>query len=632
MTTHLPAELTSTEVTSADTVEAVDLHHHGDEDLDPDAVQLDLAVNVRLPRPPAWLRARLHAALEGLAAYPRQHAAVAAVAARHQRPADEVLLTNGAAEAFTLIAATLHPRRAVCVHPSFTAPEAALRDAGHEVGRVLLAPPFTLAADQVPADADLVVLGNPTNPTGQLHPRGVLEQLARPGRILVVDEAFADAIPGEPASLSSRRDLPGVLVVRSLTKSWGLAGLRVGYLLGPPDTLAALAQTQPPWPVNDLALTALEACSQPAAVHWAQQHAAEVGRWRQELAGALDDLPGVAVTPGGQAPFLLLRVADATAVRQRLRDQGIAVRRGDTFPGLGDQWLRIAVVSPDQHPRIIDAFAQSTSEPASRLPRSAEPGPPSAAPGATAGTVTLIGAGPGGYDLITLRGWRALHEADVVVADRLADPELTRELRPGVLLINAGKAPGAQQLSQQEINTALVEHATAGRRVARLKGGDPFVFGRGGEEAVACATAGITCSVIPGLSSATAGPALAGIPLTHRELGQSFSVVSGHLAPDHPGNRVNWAALAAGTDTLILLMAVRNLRSIASHLLAAGQPGTTPAACVENAGTTIQRQLRCTLADLASPTQAPAISNPAVIIIGPTATLSANLDQPGVPP
>ncbi|HUZ24496.1 MAG TPA: uroporphyrinogen-III C-methyltransferase [Streptosporangiaceae bacterium] len=235
------------------------------------------------------------------------------------------------------------------------------------------------------------------------------------------------------------------------------------------------------------------------------------------------------------------------------------------------------------------------------------------------GTVTLIGAGPGGWDLITMRGWLALHEADVVVTDRLADPGLTGELRPGVLLVHAGKSPGAHQLSQEQINQVLVEHATAGRRVARLKGGDPFVLGRGGEEAAACAAAGIACSVIPGLSSATAGPALAGIPLTHRELGQSFSVVSGHLPPDHPASRVNWAALAAGTDTLVLLMAVRNLRAIAGHLLDLGQPGSTPAACVENAGTASQRVHRCTLAGLASPATAPSISNPAVIVIGPTA-------------
>ena len=660
MTTQLPAEAAASiegahDVGAAASVAGaaagaagVDLHHHGDEDLDPGAGghgghggQLNLAVNVRLPRPPMWLRARLHAALDDLAAYPRRHAALAAVAARHGRPAAEILLTNGAAEAFTLIARTLRPRRAVCVHPSFTAPEAALREAGHDVERVLLAPPFTLTAGQVPGDADLVVLGNPTNPTGQLHPVRLLEQLARPGRVLVVDEAFADAVPGEPASLSQRRDLPGVLVVRSLTKAWGLAGLRVGYVLGEQATIAGLAQAQPPWPVNSLALTALEACSQPEAVAWAQQHATRMAGWRRALADALDELPGVAVAAGAQAPFLLVRVDDATAVRERLRGLGIAVRRGDTFPGLGRQWLRIAVAAPEHHDRIVEAFARCTAgtpagTPAPAAPPAAAPAaaPPAAAPappaalprqaggtaaGTAAGAVTLIGAGPGGWDLITMRGWRALHEADVVVADRLADPGLTGELRPGVLLVHAGKSPGAHQLSQEQINQVLVEHATAGRHVARLKGGDPFVLGRGGEEAAACAAAGIACSVIPGLSSATAGPALAGIPLTHRELAQSFSVVSGHLPPDHPTSRVNWAALAAGTDTLILLMAVRNLRAIAGHLLDLGRPGTTPAACVENAGTADQRVRRCTLAELASPVAAPSIRNPAVIVIGPTA-------------
>jgi histidinol-phosphate aminotransferase len=665
----------------------VDLWHHGDEDLDPDdAGQLDLAVNVRLPRPPEWLRARLHEALDGLAAYPRPDAAVGAVARRHGRLPEEVLLTNGAAEAFTLIARALRPRHAVCVHPSFTAPEAALRDAGHEVRRVVLEPPFVLAAEDVPDDADLVVLGNPTNPTGRLHPVSVLERLARPDRVLVVDEAFADAIPGEPASLSGRRDLPRVLVVRSLTKAWGLAGLRVGYVLGQPAVLAALRQAQSPWPVNGLALTALEACSQPEAVTWVGQQAAMAASWREALAGALDQLPGVAVPAGGRAPFLLVRVTDAAAVRRRLRELGIAVRRGDTFPGLGDQWLRIAVVGPEHHARIIDAFARATGPEPARFDSGpgAEPAGSTAPPGigvtkvtaitvsaahgetatttttsvttitATAhhearpttesradsgtsawprrgggGSVTLIGAGPGGADLITVRGWRALHAADVVVADRLADPALTGELRPGVVLIDAGKSPGAQQLSQDEINQVLIEHAGAGWRVARLKGGDPFVFGRGGEEAAACAAAGIPCSVIPGLSSATAGPALAGIPLTHRELSQSFSVVSGHLPPGHPASRIDWGALAAGTDTLVLLMAVRNLPAIAGHLLALGRADTTPAACIESAGTATQRVRRTTLADLAGPPASkPPLRNPAVIVIGATAGVSVGGTDP----
>jgi histidinol-phosphate aminotransferase len=634
-------------------VGGIDLDHHGDQDLDPEADgQLDLAVNVRPGRPPDWLRARLHAALDGLAAYPRQEAAVAAVAARHRRQPDEVLLTNGAAEAFTLIARTLRPRHPVCVHPSFTAPEAALRKARRDVGRVLLPEPFGLAAADVPAAADLVVLGNPTNPTGLLHPAPVVAELARPGRVLVVDEAFADAVPGEPATLSARRDLPGLLVVRSLTKTWGLAGLRVGYLLGEPALIAALREGQPPWAVNSLALAALQACSQAAAVAWARQQAERVAGWRIALSRALDRIPGVAVAPGGQAPFLLLKVGDAATVRHRLRGLGIAVRRGDTFPGLDGQWLRIAVVGPGHHQRIADAFACATSpsvschdrmpirqvpsEPAQRLsipagpaaPHAIPAGPAPAHPGpvartaprpSPAGTVTLIGAGPGGPDLITMRGWQALHSADVVVADRLADPALAAGLRPGVLLICAGKEPGAHQLSQQQINDILIEHASAGRTVARLKGGDPFVLGRGGEEAAACAAAGVSWSVVPGLSSATAAPALAGIPLTQREIGQSFTVVPGHLPPGHPDNRVNWPAVADGADTLVLLMAVRNLRAIAERLIAVGRAGATPAACVESAATPSQRIRRCTLAELAAGELTPGLTNPAVIIVGPTA-------------
>jgi histidinol-phosphate aminotransferase len=612
-------------------VDGIDLDHHGDRDLDPgSAGQLDLAVNVRLRRPPDWLRARLHAALDGLAAYPRPEAAIAAVAARHGREPGEVLLTNGAAEAFTLIARALQPRHAVCVHPSFTAPEAALRKAGREVARVVLPPPFRLIPADVPAAADLVLLGNPTNPTGRLHPAGDVAELACPGRTLVVDEAFGDAVPGEPASLSGRRDLPGLLVVRSLTKAWGLAGLRVGYLLGDPSLIAALREAQPLWAVNSLALTALQACSEPAAVAWVQRQAEQAAGWRAQLADVLGRLPGVAVAPGGQAPFLLLKVADAATARHRLRELGIAVRRGDTFPGLGGQWLRIAVAGPEHHPRIADAFARATAPgPApARLAGPARPAAGAASPGPAGssrpdpsppGTVTLIGAGPGGADLITVRGWQALHDADVVVADRLADPALITQLRPGVRLICAGKEPGAHQLSQQQINQILVEHASAGQKVARLKGGDPFVLGRGGEEAAACAAAGVSWRVIPGLSSATAAAALAGVPLTQRDVGQTFAVVPGHLPPDDPGNRVDWPALAAGADTLVLLMAVRNLRAIAARLIGAGRAAATPAACVESAATPAQRIRYCTLSELAAAELTPALANPAVVIIGPTA-------------
>ncbi len=257
-----------------------DLWHHGDADVGP-GIDLDLAVNVRLPRPPDWLRARLHAALDGLAAYPRPDAAVAAVAARHGRPADEVLLVNGAAEAFTLIARAVPAPaggvRAPVVHRAGGGAAGCRARGGPGAAGSPVHARRRTGARTTPTWS---WPGNPTNPTGRLHPADVLDRLARPGRVLVVDEAFADAVPGEPASLSARRDLPGLLVVRSLTKAWGLAGLRVGYVLGEPSLLAGLRQAQPPWPVNGLALTALEACSQPEAVAWVAQQAAMAAGWR----------------------------------------------------------------------------------------------------------------------------------------------------------------------------------------------------------------------------------------------------------------------------------------------------------------------------------------------------------------
>jgi histidinol-phosphate aminotransferase len=196
----------------------------------------------------------------------------------------------------------------------------------------------------VPADADLVVVGNPTNPTSVLHPAGAIAELARPGRVVVVDEAFADTVPGEPESLASRADLPGLLVVRSLTKTWGLAGLRVGYALGPPDLIAALAAQQPHWPVSTPALAALTACTSPAA---RAEAAAAARTLTGDRAVLLDALPPGAVVEGRPASsFVLLRVADGARVRRALRDRGWAVRRGDTFPGLSADHLRVAVRDP----------------------------------------------------------------------------------------------------------------------------------------------------------------------------------------------------------------------------------------------------------------------------------------------
>ncbi|MFZ3571325.1 Rv2231c family pyridoxal phosphate-dependent protein CobC [Streptomyces sp. BH097] len=325
-----------------------DLRHHGDAEVRDDGEKLtDLAVNVRTGTPPAWLREHIAGSLDGLAAYPDGRAARAAVAAHHGVPVERVLLTAGAAEAFVLLARALRVRRPVVVHPQFTEPEAALEDAGHAVGRVLLraADGFRLDPALVPHDADLVVVGNPTNPTSVLHPADELRRLARPGRFLVVDEAFMDAVPGERESLAGRTDVPGLIVLRSLTKTWGLAGLRVGYVVAEPEVVASLERAQPLWPVSSPALVAAQACVSARGVAEAADAARAVAEDREYLVGLLRELAayGVSVAGPAEGPFVLVRIPGAHAVRERLRGAGFAVRRGDTFPGLGPDWVRLAV-------------------------------------------------------------------------------------------------------------------------------------------------------------------------------------------------------------------------------------------------------------------------------------------------
>ena len=328
------------------------LRHHGDAEVH--AGLLDLAVNVRGDAPPAWLLSRLERSLKQLAAYPDPAFASQTVARRHDRDVDEVLVTAGAAEAFVLVARALRPKRAICVHPSFTEPEAALRAAGHEVDRVVLEPPYVLDPALVPDDADLVVLGNPTNPTGVLHER--VAELCRPGRVTVVDEAFMDAIPGEPGSLASQR-FPGLVVTRSLTKTWALAGLRVGYLLAEPELVARLKDVQPLWSVSTPALAALDVCLGRGPVKQAERDAAGVAQERARLEQGLTAL-GVEVSPGSVAPYLLCHVPGRPDVRDALRDMGIAVRRGDTFPGLSAEHWRTAVRSVEASDALLEALAE----------------------------------------------------------------------------------------------------------------------------------------------------------------------------------------------------------------------------------------------------------------------------------
>jgi histidinol-phosphate aminotransferase len=319
------------------------LRHHGDSEVGGGLV--DLAVNVRTGTPPGWLRQVLADSLGGLAAYPDGTAAREAVAARHGRTPEEVLLTSGAAEAFVLLARALGPRRAVVVHPQFTEPEAALRDAGHPVDRLVLTPEagFRLDPSALPSAADLVVVGNPTNPTSVLHPAESLAGLTRPGRVLVVDEAFADTVPGESESLAGRRDLTGLVVLRSLTKTWGLAGLRIGYVLAAPELIARLEAAQPLWPVSSPALAAAIATCAPAALAEAEAAARATAADRAHLLARLAAIPGLRIHGVPASSFVLVELPDADKIRLRLREAGFAVRRGDTFPGLGPAWLRIAV-------------------------------------------------------------------------------------------------------------------------------------------------------------------------------------------------------------------------------------------------------------------------------------------------
>jgi uroporphyrin-III C-methyltransferase/precorrin-2 dehydrogenase/sirohydrochlorin ferrochelatase len=235
--------------------------------------------------------------------------------------------------------------------------------------------------------------------------------------------------------------------------------------------------------------------------------------------------------------------------------------------------------------------------------------------------VALVGGGPGDPDLITVRGRRLLGLADVVVADHLAPGALLEELPPSVTVIDAAKLPYGRAASQEAINALLVSHARAGRFVVRLKGGDPYVFGRGFEELLACAAADVPVMVVPGVTSAFGVPAAAGVPVTHRGVAHEVVVVSGHVAPGHPSSLVDWKALAALRGTLVLLMAVDRIAAITAALLEGGRPPDTPATVIQEGTTSRQRVVRSTVDKLAEDVAAQEIRPPAIIVIGPVAAL-----------
>jgi histidinol-phosphate aminotransferase len=351
-------------------VDVAALGHHGDVEVAEGMV--DFAVNVHATGPPQWLAEALREAVDDVGRYPDPAAARRALAALHQVPPECVLLVSGAAEAFTLLAA-LPWRRPVVVHPQFTEPEAALRAHGHEVDRLVLDAEdgFRLGTRgaEVPEEADLVVMGNPTNPTSRLHPPEEVQALVAPGRLVVVDEAFMDAVeaPGQPsASLCvAAAEGSGLAVVRSLTKTYAVPGVRVGYVVADPATVLRLQSRQPHWAASTLACVAAEACCRQVG----QRHADQV---RAGLPARLDHLAtglaaaGLRVVEDPRAPFVLAQDPRGPGLRDRLRERGFAVRRGDTFPGLGPDWVRIAAREQHDQDGLLAAISQAGHRPGSR--------------------------------------------------------------------------------------------------------------------------------------------------------------------------------------------------------------------------------------------------------------------------
>ncbi len=280
---------------------------------------------------------------------------------------------------------------------------------------------------------------------------------------------------------------------------------------------------------------------------------------------------------------------------------------------------RLATLVDEAHVTDFDVMLR---DPLPTPARSSPGSPDTGAPG----RVTLVGGGPGSVDLLTVGGLRAVREADVLVCDRLAPLSVLSEARPGVEVVHVGKIPRGAFTPQEAINELLVEHALAGRYVVRLKGGDSYVFGRGGEEWNACVANGIPVDVVPGVTSAVAVPALAGIPLTHRGLTQGFVVVSGHVGPRDERNDADWAALAQSGLTIVILMGVAALTEISEVLIEHGMDASTPAACIADGAMPSQRSVRASLADIASVASDEDITPPAITVVGPVV---AALDLPG---
>lgn len=336
-----------------------------------------------------------------------------------------------------------------------------------------------------------------------------------------------------------------------------------------------------------------------------------------------------ALTEAGAYVTVVSRHAGATITDLAARGLVTWHRREFDADDLEEAWLVIAATGSAE----LDARIASVCEERRIWCRRDSGSGRGAAREAGAGRVILVGGGPGDPDLLTVAGLEAIRSADVVVTDRLGPVSVLSELDSTIEVIDVGKIPFGKATPQHEINRILIEHAAAGRTVVRLKGGDSFLFGRGGEELLACADAGVEVSVIPGVTSALAVPAVAGIPITHRGVTQGVTVISGHVAPEDPASTVDYAALAQAGTTLVFLMAVTTLPAITAALLRYGMAPQTPAATIENGTLVHQRVVRGTLADIAATVTDAGMSPPAVTVIGAVAafdTLRAQLDAPAL--
>ena len=304
-------------------------------------------------------------------------------------------------------------------------------------------------------------------------------------------------------------------------------------------------------------------------------------------------------------------------VRADVASEGSAVT-----PAVGRHGsMLVGVLSGGDHRR--SAAVRNAIMDALREGRVADRAPAPSTDPTPARGVALVGGGPGDPELITVRGRRLLARADVVVVDRLAPRELLDELPPQVEVVDAAKIPYGRAASQDAINAALIEHARAGRFVVRLKGGDPYLFGRGFEEVLACVDAGVPVTVVPGVTSAFAAPGAAGVPVTHRGVAHEVVVVSGHVAPDDERSLVDWAALGRLRGTIVVLMGVDRIAAFAEILLRHGRPADTPVAVVQDGTMPSQRTLVSTLDSVAGDMTAGGIRPPAVIVIGPVVAIGA---------